>query len=44
MPLFSRKSTCANCGVLHDRDVDAACVIRHFGIAARPAGGVRVAV
>jgi hypothetical protein len=44
MPLFSRKSTYANCSVLHDQDVNAACVIKHFGVAARPAGGVRVAV
>jgi hypothetical protein len=29
--------------MLHDRDVNAVCVIEHFGIVERP-GGVRVAV
>ncbi len=42
MPLNVREWACANCGVLHDRDVNAAKVIRAAGLAVQACGdGVR---
>ncbi len=44
MPLKVREWTCANCGVLHDRDVNAAKVILAAGLAVAACGdGVRPA-
>jgi 1,6-anhydro-N-acetylmuramate kinase len=32
MPLDVRNGTCPNCGSAHDRDVNAASNVKHFGI------------
>ncbi|HEY2526744.1 MAG TPA: zinc ribbon domain-containing protein [Xanthobacteraceae bacterium] len=44
MPLSVREWTCDNCGTLHDRDINAACTIKHFGILELRAGGWHVPV
>jgi putative transposase len=44
MSLDVRRWVCPNCGTDHDRDINAACVIKHFGILKLRAGGVHVPV
>lgn len=44
LPLDVRKWTCSNCGSERDRDINAACVVKHFGILELRAGGVHVPV
>lgn len=44
MPLNVREWTCTNCGSEHDRDINAARMVKHFGILELRAGGVHVPV
>jgi putative transposase len=44
MSLKVREWTCDNCGVLHDRDTNAAKMVKHYGILELRAGGVHVPV
>lgn len=36
LKLSERSSTCPKCGKLHDRDLNAACNIKEFGLRALP--------
>ena len=42
MSLKLREWTCDNCGGLHDRDINAAKMVKHYGILELRAGGVHV--
>ena len=44
MPLSVRNWTCSNCGIEHDRDINAACMVKHLTILKLRAGGVHVPV
>lgn len=44
MALSVRDWTCDNCGVVHDRDINAACVVKDLTIVALRAGGWHVPV
>ena len=44
LPLDVREWTCENCGSVHDRDVNAAKMVKHFGVLELRAGGVHVPV
>jgi putative transposase len=44
MPLDVREWACNNCGTLHDRDINAACMVKHLGILELRAGGWHVPV
>jgi Putative transposase DNA-binding domain len=42
MPLSVRNWTCSNCGIEHDRDINAACMVKHLTILKLRAGGLHV--
>ena len=44
LPLCVRNWSCPNCGIEHDRDINAACTVKHLTILELRAGGVQVAV
>jgi putative transposase len=44
MSLKVREWTCDNCGGLQDRDINAAKMVKHYGILELTAGGVHVPV